>query len=148
MVTAHGVARVSPDLTIKQVVTHRAWRLSKNLDPLLSTPQPMAWSSPSFSSPLCFHSSLLSGINKSNKNNLLNADHRHCAKCLHADCILTATLKLGRITFTDEETGSQRLENWQRPHGQLHVEDLKFTPSSTLGQALQTYTCQLENHQQ
>ena len=109
MVTVHGVARVSPDLAIKQLITHRAWSLSKNLDSLLSTPQPMAWSSPSFSSPLCFYSSLI-GINK---NNLLNADHRHCAKCLHTMCdyILTATLKSGRITFTDKETGSHGLEN-------------------------------------
>ena len=109
MVTVHGVARVSPDSAIKQLITHRAWSLSKNLDSLLSTPQPMAWSSPSFSSPLCFYSSLI-GINK---NNLLNADHRHCAKCLHTMCdyILTATLKSGRITFTDKETGSHRLEN-------------------------------------
>ena len=109
LVTVHGVARVSPDLAIKQLITHRAWSLSKNLDSLLSTPQPIAWSSSSFSSPLCFYSSL-TGINK---NNLLNADHRHCAKCLHTmcDCILTATLKSGRITFTDKETGSHRLEN-------------------------------------
>ena len=112
MITVHGVARVSPDLAIKQLITHRAWSLSKSLDSLLSTPQPMAWSSPSFSSPLCFYSSLI-GINKNNKNNLLNADHRHCAKCLHtmSDCILKATLKSGRITFTDKETGSHRLEN-------------------------------------